>query len=73
MTKKMPPTYAYSRDADGVDDLWVVYHIKSKRDICHITFWDSSPDWMKRAERKARLVVRALNAYSEQQDERRMP
>jgi hypothetical protein len=65
MSKHKKPAYAYRRDAEGVDDLWIVYRIRGRKNICEITFWDDCPGWMDRAKRNAELVTKALNLYAE--------
>ena len=55
------PFYAYDRDADGCDDLWVIYEVHTGTDIASITFWGSDDEWTARAERKARRWVARLN------------
>jgi hypothetical protein len=56
--------FAYGRDSDGCDDLWVIYCPSQQRDVARIAFWDCSPDWMARTEADARLLSSAPSLYN---------
>jgi len=55
--KHTPGPYFYERNADGVDDLWVIKAQNGQEDIASITFWDCNPEWMSRTEANARLLA----------------
>ncbi len=56
--------FAFGRDADGCDDLWVIHCPNQQRDVARITFWDCSPEWMERTEADARLLSSAPILYN---------
>jgi hypothetical protein len=56
--------FAYDRDSDGCDDLWVIHCPNQQRDIARIAFWDCSPEWMQRTEADARLLSSAPVLYN---------
>jgi hypothetical protein len=57
--------YSYTRDKNGTDDCFDIY--QGNEILVTIPFWDDPdiPGEMEAAERKATLIVNALNAYRE--------
>ena len=46
----MKRRYAFMKDNDGCDNVWVIYDGIAGKDITQITFWDCEPNWTARTK-----------------------
>jgi len=59
--KKQVRRYTYRPGQDGVDDTWDIHDPYGKF-VVSIRFWDSIPGDAAKAEARAKLIVKTLNA-----------